>query len=132
MCCDVLLGVVGLFQAGSISCLVLSESPPLVQATNPNLASLVIIINVLFTPSSRSLMKMLNETRMKPRPRGIPLDTFQRLDTLPCAVSLPFVYLASTGPCFFERGRKLSIAIAAVRPLKGGNIKIWRIVNMSF
>lgn len=69
---------------------------------NPNLASLVIIINVLFTPSSRSLMKMLNETRMKLRPRGIPLDTFQQLDTLPFAVSLPFVYLASTGPCLKE------------------------------
>ena len=66
------LGAVQLFQAGSTSCLVLSESLSLVQAPNPNLATLVIIINVLFTPSSRSLMKMLNETRMKPRPRGIP------------------------------------------------------------
>ena len=81
----------------------LSESLPLMQATNPNLASLVIIINVLFTPSSRSLMKMLNDTRMKPCPRGIPLDTFQQLDTLPFAVSLPFVYFMSPGPCFSKR-----------------------------
>lgn len=97
------LGTVHLFQAGSTSCLVLSESLSLVQTPNPNLASLVIIINVLFTPSSRSLMKMLNETRMKPRPRGIPLDAFQQLDTLPFAVSLPFVYLASAGPFFWKR-----------------------------
>lgn len=85
------------------NCSVLSESLPLVQATNPNLASLVIITNVLFTPSSRSLMKMLNESRMKPRPRGVLLDTFQQPDTLPFAVSLPFVYLAVSGPCFSKR-----------------------------
>lgn len=93
----------------------------MVQVTNPNVASLVMLTNVLFTSSSRSLMKMLNESRMKPRPRGIPLDTFQQLDTLPFAVSLPFVYLVAQALAF-ERGRKLDISSAAVRPLKGGGV----------
>lgn len=72
------LDAICLFQANSISCLVFSESLPLDQGTNPNLASLVIIINVLFTTSSRSLIKMLYEIRMKSCPCGIQLRHLPR------------------------------------------------------